>query len=129
MFDEIYPDDVGAWLEQGAQIVDVRETWEFGAGHVPGAVNIPLDELISRLDELRQPLVLVCASGNRSGMAAQYLTQRAGFSKVANLVGGTYLWVSRGKPVEKPGVGVVGGQGEDGEADDEADAGDVRRRA
>lgn len=103
MYDEIYPDDLSAWLERGAQVVDVRETWEFGAGHVPGAVNIPLDELIGRIGELREPLVLVCASGNRSGMAAQYLTQRAGFHDVANLAGGTYLWVARGKPVEKPG--------------------------
>ena len=105
MFDEIYPDDLAAWLDDGAQLVDVRETWEFGAGHVPGAVNIPLDELISRIEELREPLVLVCASGNRSGMAAQYLTARAGFQKVANLVGGTYLWVARGKPLHKPGEG------------------------
>jgi len=103
MFDEIYPDDLAAWLEQDAQIVDVRETWEYGAGHVPGAVNIPLDELIGRIEDLREPLVLVCASGNRSGMAAQYLTARAGFQKVANLVGGTYLWVARGKPLQKPG--------------------------
>lgn len=104
MFAEIYPEDVETWLDEGAQIVDVREAWEFGAGHVPGAVNIPLDELVSRLDELREPVVLVCASGNRSGMAAQYLTARAGFGRVANLAGGTYLWVARGKPVEKPGA-------------------------
>ena len=103
MFDEIYPDDLAQWVDDGAQLVDVREAWEFGAGHVPGAVNIPLDELIGRIGELREPLVLVCASGNRSGMAAQYLTGRAGFQKVANLVGGTYLWVARGKPLQKPG--------------------------
>ncbi len=104
MFDEIYPKDVAAWTDDGAQIVDVRETWEFGAGHVPGAVNIPLDELIGRIEELREPLVLVCASGNRSGMAAEYLTGRAGFEKVANLVGGTYLWVAQGNEVERPGA-------------------------
>jgi len=103
MFDEIYPDDLSQWIEDGAQLVDVREAWEYGAGHVPGAVNIPLDELIGRIGELREPLVLVCASGNRSGMAAQYLTNRAGFQKVANLMGGTYLWVARGKPLQKPG--------------------------
>ncbi len=103
MFDEIYPDDLAQWLEDGAQLVDVREAWEYGAGYVPGAVNIPLDELIGRIGELREPLVLVCASGNRSGMAAQYLTGRAGFTKVANLMGGTYLWVARGKPLRKPG--------------------------
>ena len=103
MYDEIYPDDVAAWVEQGAQIVDVRETWEYGAGHVPGSVNIPLDELVGRIAELSEPLVLVCASGNRSGMAAQYLTGRAGFQKVANLVGGVYLWAARGKELQKPG--------------------------
>ncbi len=103
MYDEIYPDDVAAWLEQGAQIVDVRETWEYGAGHVPGSVNIPLDELVGRISELKEPLVLVCASGNRSGMAAQYLTQRAGMKKVANLVGGVYLWAARGQQLVKPG--------------------------
>ncbi len=104
MYDEIYPEDVAAWREEGAQIVDVREVWEFGAGHVPGAVNIPLDELVSRIGELREPLVLVCASGNRSGKAAQYLTGRAGFERVANLIGGTYLWVAKGNAVEHPGV-------------------------
>ena len=103
MFDEIYPDDLDQWIEDGAQLVDVRESWEFGAGHVPGAVNIPLDELIDRIGELREPLVLVCASGNRSGMAAQYLTGRAGFARVANLMGGTYLWVARGHLLQKPG--------------------------
>lgn len=104
MFDEIYPQDVAGWTDEGAQVVDVRETWEFGAGHVPGAVNIPLDELIGRIGELREPLVLVCASGNRSGMAAEYLTSRAGFERVANLVGGTYLWVAQGNEVERPGA-------------------------
>jgi len=103
MFDEIYPDDLKQWIDDGAQLVDVREAWEYGAGHVPGAVNIPLDELIDRIGELREPLVLVCASGNRSGMAAQYLTGRGGFEKVANLMGGTYLWVARGNPLQKPG--------------------------
>jgi len=103
MYDEIYPDDVAAWQEDGAQIVDVREAWEFGAGHVPGSLNIPLDELVGRISELSEPLVLVCASGNRSGMAAQYLTTRAGFTKVANLVGGVYLWAARGKALHKPG--------------------------
>jgi phage shock protein E len=57
-------------------VVDVRTRAEFQGGHVPGSVNIPVNELAMRADELRslkQPLVLCCASGSRSGMAAQML--------------------------------------------------------
>jgi len=57
-------------------IVDVRAEWEFQGGHVAGSINIPLHELHMRLDELKAlnaPLILCCASGNRSGMATQLL--------------------------------------------------------
>ena len=53
-------------------IVDVRTPAEFMGGHVAGSINIPLQEIVERLDELKQlktPLVLCCASGNRSGQA------------------------------------------------------------
>jgi phage shock protein E len=58
-------------------IVDVRTPGEFMGGHVNGSVNIPLQEIPHRLDELKKlnsPLVLCCASGNRSGMAAHMLS-------------------------------------------------------
>ncbi|HHM21951.1 MAG TPA: rhodanese-like domain-containing protein [Bacteroidetes bacterium] len=57
-------------------IVDVREPYEFAAGHANGAINIPVGSIMARLDELRnspKPIVLYCASGNRSGMAAAIL--------------------------------------------------------
>jgi len=57
-------------------IVDVRTPAEFMGGHVTGSINIPLQEIPHRLDELKalkQPLVLCCASGNRSGQATQFL--------------------------------------------------------
>jgi phage shock protein E len=57
-------------------VVDVRTRGEFMGGHVAGAVNIPLQDLQSKLVEIRQlkqPLVLCCASGNRSGQAQRYL--------------------------------------------------------
>ncbi|MEJ2359762.1 MAG: sulfate permease [Deinococcales bacterium] len=76
MFDEIYPDDLSQWLEDGAQLVDVREAWEYGAGHVPGAVNIPLDELIGRIGELREPLVLVPTSGWRAASRCRNRVKR-----------------------------------------------------
>lgn len=59
-----------------ATIVDVREPSEFISGHNEGAINIPLSQLQKRLDEFRQmsqPLILVCRSGSRSGMAAALL--------------------------------------------------------
>lgn len=67
------------FIKKGGAIVDVRTPSEFNGGHVAGSINIPLQELQGKLDELKklkQPLVLCCASGGRSGMAAQFLTQQ-----------------------------------------------------
>jgi rhodanese-related sulfurtransferase len=57
-------------------IVDVRTPTEFMGGHVAGSINIPLQEIPDRLQEfknLAQPIILCCASGNRSGQATAYL--------------------------------------------------------
>ena len=57
-------------------IIDVRTAQEFNGGHVNGSINIPLQELQYRLDEIRsmpKPLILCCASGNRSGQATMFL--------------------------------------------------------
>jgi rhodanese-related sulfurtransferase len=71
--------------EEGAQFVDVRGTGEFATGHAPGSINIPLHELDARCDELDRdlPVVVCCASGTRSAMAAHRL-RRKGFAKVVN---------------------------------------------
>lgn len=100
MFDEIKPQDVAVWLKRGAQVVDVREPWEFAEGHLPGSVNVPLGEFVGRLAELSAPLVLVCASGARSGAAASFLDRR-GFGVVANLLGGVHLWQEFGLTLER----------------------------
>jgi rhodanese-related sulfurtransferase len=65
--------------EKQGTIVDVRTPEEFCGGHVAGAINIPLNEILHRLEELKTikaPLVLCCASGNRSGQAHRYLSQQ-----------------------------------------------------
>ena len=65
--------------EKQGTVVDVRTPGEFSGGNVAGSINIPLQELQNRMDEvkqLKQPLVLCCASGNRSGMATQILSQQ-----------------------------------------------------
>jgi rhodanese-related sulfurtransferase len=65
--------------EKKGTIVDVRTPSEFRGGNVNGSINIPLQEIPKRIDELKnlkQPLVLCCASGNRSAQATQFLSQQ-----------------------------------------------------
>jgi len=65
--------------EKQAVIIDVRTASQFSGGHVSGSINIPLQEISNRLDEIKEmkePLVLCCASGNRSGIAAQWLSSQ-----------------------------------------------------
>ena len=78
-------DDLDALKAAGAQIVDVRTPEEFAQGHVPGSLNIPLDQLQARLAEIDRdgPVLLCCASGGRSGMARQFL-EREGFQQAVN---------------------------------------------
>lgn len=75
-------------------IVDVRTPAEFSGGSVSGAVNIPLNEISQRLNELKElksPLVLCCASGNRSGQATDYLSHQG----IECVNGGSWLEVNR----------------------------------
>lgn len=65
--------------EKKGTIVDVRTPEEFMGGNVVGSVNVPLQEIPSRMDELKgmnQPLVLCCASGGRSGSAQRFLARQ-----------------------------------------------------
>ena len=87
---------------EGAVILDVRTEGEFGSGHVPGAVNIPHDELASRLSELAstdQPVVVYCRSGKRAGMASAVLVA-AGYTQVLHLEGDMNEWQANGLPTE-----------------------------
>lgn len=81
--------DYAAVVGDDGQLVDVREPGEVGAGTLPGAVNIPLGDLSSRLGELdpARRVVVLCRSGNRSATGAQILVA-AGFTDVVNLAGG-----------------------------------------
>ena len=72
-------------LKQGGQIVDVRSEEEFVYGHKDGSINIPLDLLKSRMNELdnTKPIILCCASGSRSAIAKSTLMAN-GFKNVHN---------------------------------------------
>ena len=77
-----------------ATIIDVRTVGEFYGGSAPGAINIPLSEIQQRLDEIKAiqtPIILCCASGNRSGQAAAWL-QSQGVENCTN--GGSWLDVN-----------------------------------
>ncbi len=73
-------------MREGATLVDVRSAAEFAAGHAPGTINIPLQELGSRLAEIPRtnPVVVCCASGSRSGMA-KLLLKKNGYAQVHNI--------------------------------------------
>lgn len=84
--------------------LDVRGRSEFAAGHIPGAVNIPLIELQRRMDEVPAgPVVVHCQGGSRSAIASSVL-QRSGKTDIANLVEGFDEWARTGQPVEHGGV-------------------------
>ena len=79
--------------EKAGIVIDVRTREEFSGGHVAGSVNIPLQEIPERLDELKamnKTIILCCASGNRSGQAQRYLSQLS----IACENGGSWLDVN-----------------------------------
>ncbi len=104
--DEVDPSEVAELLDDGVAVIDVREGEEFVAGHLPGARSVPRGYLESRIDgavpDRSQRVVLYCASGQRSALAAHTLTHELGFERVESMRGGITLWKDRGLPVEVP---------------------------
>jgi rhodanese-related sulfurtransferase len=86
----------------GVTLVDVREPYEYDGGHVPGALSMPLGQVVSLAADLPkdQPLYVICRSGNRSLQAAEALVE-AGFQDVRNVDGGMISWQAAGYPVER----------------------------
>ena len=80
-------------VEPNAVLIDVRTPAEFAGGTIEGAVNIPLDEIRSRLAEIPtdKPLYIFCQQGMRGYLAQRILVQN-GFEDVTNLSGGYLLW-------------------------------------
>ena len=86
-------------------IVDVRTAEEFAAGHFPGAINIPHEDIIQGIQEYNvgkgQTVLLYCRSGNRSGQAESRL-QSAGFSGAKNVGGLNALLAATGRTAALP---------------------------
>jgi rhodanese-related sulfurtransferase len=104
--DELDPSEVKA-LNGHAVLLDVRESEEWDAGHIPGAKHIPRGYLESRVEgvigsDRAQRVVIYCASGQRSALAANTLKELLGYENVASMNGGITLWKDRGYDVEVP---------------------------
>jgi molybdopterin/thiamine biosynthesis adenylyltransferase/rhodanese-related sulfurtransferase len=109
--EEVDPSDVNRILSNGNGIVllDVRESDEWDAGHIPGAKHIPRGYLESRVEgvvgsDRSQRVIVYCASGQRSALAANTMKELLGYEDVASMNGGITLWKDRGYDVEKPVV-------------------------
>jgi phage shock protein E len=101
------PAALAAQLEQGTApvLLDVRSPEEFADGHIPGAINIPYDELPGRLSEISEyrdaELVVYCRTGRRAKIAEATLRE-AGFRQVADLDGHMSEWTAARYPVTDP---------------------------
>lgn len=98
---QIDPAELKARLERDNRpfLLDVREIWEVRIASLPGAANIPMGEIPSRLSELdpARETVVVCHHGIRSAQVAVYLARR-GFKRVINLTGGIDAWSREADP-------------------------------
>lgn len=101
MSQSISPSQARQKLEEGAGYIDVRTPGEFAAGHVPGAVNIPLDQLQQRYDDLptEGDLIVGCASGSRSARAVELLSGNVK-CELHQLEGGYQAWEAQGLPIQ-----------------------------
>ena len=95
---EVQPEDVAAL--PGAQLVDVREDYEWETGHIPGARHVELSAVAASAPTIERdaPVVFVCRVGGRSLMAAQAF-RRAGYDAYS-LAGGVLAWAGSGLPFE-----------------------------
>ncbi len=96
---EIDVDELAERLAAGTAVIDVREADEYEAGHVPGAVLVPLSELTERVDDVPsgEPVLVICRSGARSAKACEFLGGQG--RDVTNVAGGTLAWIDSGREV------------------------------
>jgi molybdopterin/thiamine biosynthesis adenylyltransferase/rhodanese-related sulfurtransferase len=90
----------------GTVLIDVREQHEFESSHLPGAVHVPRGHLETRIEgaapDKSQPVILYCATDNRSSLAADTMQRLLGYEDVTVMTGGITLWKDRGYEVEVP---------------------------
>ena len=102
-FRDLKLDDVKNLMDEGYDVVDVREDWEWKKGHVPGARHIVLNTLLANptAQKFRDRTIFVCFTGERSAVASE-MAVALGVKDVVNLRGGTKAWKDAGMPLEMP---------------------------
>ena len=106
--EEIQPTEAAAEIDSGDDValVDVREQAEFDERHIEGAIHVPRSYLESRFEQFvpdrSRRIILYCASGIRSALAAKTLAEDLGYEDVSSMAGGITLWRDRGLPVVAP---------------------------
>ena len=95
--------ELNAWRASGAApvVIDVRTPEEYASGHIPGALNVPFDQVAQRIGEIDAPhgVALYCMVGPRARMGESALFA-AGYQRVIHLEGGLAAWKAAGLPIE-----------------------------
>lgn len=99
---EVSPADAAEWHRQGAVLIDVRETEDYSASHVTGAIHLSKGVIELKVEETvadtSAPIVCYCGGGSRSALAADNL-QKMGYSNVASMAGGFKAWKNADLPI------------------------------
>jgi len=98
---EVEADEARRLCDAGAQLIDVREPWEWAISHIPGATLIPMGEVTARTSEIdpNRTVIVHCAVGARSAKVVDTL-RKVGYAKAVNLAGGIVEWTNRQFPTE-----------------------------
>ena len=104
---ELTPEQTETAVADGAQLIDVREGYEYAAGNIEDARHIELQDLTAQADSIdrERPVIFQCRSGARSLMAAQAFRQ-AGF-EAYSMSGGLTQWAAEGRPMRPDGATVA----------------------
>jgi len=102
-FRDLKIDDVKKLMDDGYEVVDVREDWEWNRGHLPSARHVFLNSILANPGghQFSDRTIFVCEVGNRSAIAAE-MAIALGAKNVVNFRGGTEAWRKAGLPLEKP---------------------------
>jgi rhodanese-related sulfurtransferase len=96
-------DDIRQLIDEGYQVVDVREDWEWQRGHIPGARHVVLASILANPggQKFDDRTIFACEVGERSAVASE-MALALGVKDVVNFRGGTKAWREAGLPLEKP---------------------------
>src|SRR2546427_9691092 len=102
-FRDLKIDDIRKLIDDGYDIVDVREDWEWNKGHLPGAKHVVLSEILAHpnAQKFNDRTIFVCAVGERSAVAA-VMAVALGVNDVVSFRGGSKAWKEAGLPLETP---------------------------